>query len=355
MKKLFALLLVLTLSLCSVAALGDTVELNGSVVNVSPMPLTFSAAGTVGSVPFSAGDRVSANDTVATLKATPVYATASGLAHVFAEAGDSIEALTERYGAVVSVEPTVRYTLSCSVKTAYNLEENRIVHPGETVYVRSISTPTITGQGTVTQVSGDSFTLELEGNDFVSGNSFYLYRDPAYAATTKLGKGSISRATYTAYTGEGIVSRLYVKEGDLVQKGDLLFETLTATYAGNKDDLSLVKASADGILTEMQVTAGTPVESGAILGTLYPDSGLRIRVLADEESLATLTVGKAVSMSLTYADENAAIYTCTVEKISSIGEADPAGISEESFYPVILKPETNEGLRYGMTVTVVAE
>lgn len=354
MKKLISLTLALTLSLFALPALADTVEMSGTVVNVSPVILSFDAAGTAAAVNVSAGDRVAAGEVLASLKVTPVYASAPGVAHVFAQTGDSVEDLTTRYGGVVIVEPEVRYTLSCSSSTAYDAEANRIIHPGETVYVKGISNASYTGSGVVTLVSGNSYTVELNGKDFVSGNSFYIYREPDFAAASKLGKGSISRAAYALYTGEGIVSRLAVKEGDTVQKGDLLYETVSAAYTGNTGDCTVVTAPEAGIIAELSVTAGTAVTDGTLLGTLYPDTGLRVKAYVDEEGLAVLSEGKQVSVSFTYS-ENSAPLTGTVEKISFLGEADPAALSEETFYPVIVSLSDATGFRYGMNVIVSAE
>ena len=59
---------------------------------------------------------------------TNVYAPQGGtVSGVFALEGDGAEAIGQRYGAVLYIEPTNRYIVAASTEKAYNNSENKFI------------------------------------------------------------------------------------------------------------------------------------------------------------------------------------------------------------------------------------
>lgn len=356
MKKAGSFLAVLMV-LCSfsfayAADGGASIEVEGSVVSVRELPVAAAYAGTISNVQVSEGTHVSKGETIAVLTTNKIYAREDGSVQIFGDVGDSTEMLTERYGAVAYVEPSIRYTIAASTKSAYDEEDNRIVHPGEMVYLRGTSTLTDTGIGTVTQVSGSSFTVEILSGDFIASESVTVYRDPEYTTTSRIGKGSTSRKDYSVYQGDGIVVRYHVSSGDQVKKGDLLYETLAGDYAGNGYDPTIIISPEDGIVTSLSVQAGSTVSTGDKICGVYPDDSMRVQADIDEEGLNQLHVGDDVTIRFSYIGGGEYTQPGVIESISGVGTDDESGESEESFYSAIIRMNEISDIRYGMTVTV---
>ena len=149
----------------SCAALADY-SFDASVVCVEPVYVTAGIGGTVGSVPVLAGQMIASGDVLASLNTTKVYAALDGdITGIFCAPGDSIAAVTDRYGALMVIEPDSKYTLTASTDYAYNASANKYIHVGEQVYLMS-SDGSYTGEGFVTSVSGTDFTVEATGGSF---------------------------------------------------------------------------------------------------------------------------------------------------------------------------------------------
>ena len=234
MKRMICVIAAIML-LCSVALAEADIYIIATVVNVNPIQINATYGGKVSDVLSLTGDHVDEGDAIAVLSGTKVYALQDGTAHLFAAVGDSAEAAAEVYGAVAYIEPANSYGLTGSTKNVYEGEENKIIHPGETVYIRSISNAAHRGEGYVTSISGTSYGVQITQGAFTSGETVYLYRNADFLASSRIGSGSISRKDPVAYTAEGIVSRIYFAEGEYVKKGDALFETLSGAFDG-KDE-----------------------------------------------------------------------------------------------------------------------
>ena len=357
MFKKFASLLTVLMVLCSFslayAADGNSsIEVEGSVVNVRELPVAATSAGTISDIQFSEGAHVSKGETIATLTTSKIYAREDGTVQIFGDVGDSTEMLTERYGAVAYVEPAIRYTVSASTRNAYDDEENRIIHPGETVYLRGTSTLTDTGIGTVTQVNGSSFTVEIVSGSFIASEGVTVFRDSEYTNTSRIGKGNTSRKDYSVYQGDGVVVRYHVASGDQVKKGDLLYETLAGDYAGNGYDPTVIVSPEDGIITSLSIQAGSSVSAGDKICSVYPDDSMRVQADIDEEGLNQLHLGDDVTIRFSYISGGEYIQSGVIESISGVGIADESGESEESFYSAIIRMNEISDIRYGMSVTV---
>ena len=351
MKRNYIIFLVVLECIVSGCAFADSITMNGSVVNVAAQTITADYGGAVSKVLVSAGDQVRAGDSIALLETEKVYALQSGTVHLFGETGDSAEMVTQRYGAVAYIEPACQYTISASTKNAYDSEENKTIHPGETVYIRCVADSRHTGTGIVTVVSGTSFSVEVADGEFENSESVYLYRDAGYTASLRIGKGSISRQDPVAYTGEGIIVNYRTEDGAGVQKGSVLFETLAGSYSSHAEDLCQIKAGEDGVIAELNLNIGSMVSSGDAIATFYPNDSMRIAATVSETDLRYFNVGDTVKAEFTYLNDGDFSVQGTIEKISMVGSTQSED-SDEAYFTVWIIPESIEGLYYGMNAVI---
>ena len=357
MKKTLALAIALVVLFSLSAALADTVSVNGKVVSTEKEIVTAPIGGTVSKLLSTAGAHVSAGDPLITLDTTVVYAQESGVVRLFGAPGDQTESVSARYGAVAYVEPDYSYTVTASVKYAYDTEANRIVHPGEAVYLKAYNDAKHTGRGIVTQVTGNSFTVEVSSGTFTSGEAVLVYRKSNYAAASRIGRGNIARVDPKAYVGEGSIVRFAVKDGATVKKGDALFETLPGTFDHLNMTGNQITSTVSGIVSAVSVTPGAVIEKGAGTMEIYPDSAMRIEASVSEVNLRYLPVGSRVTVEFPYLQDETVTVAGTVERISYLADGtDPSATAEESsdeaFYLVYISFDSVPNIRYGMTAIV---
>ncbi len=356
MKKCIAVLTALCLLLACASALADSVSVNGKVVSTEKEIVTAPIGGTVSKILSTAGTHVSAGDPLVTLDTTVVYAQESGVVRLFGAPGDQTESVAARYGAVAYVEPDYTYTISASVKYAYDAEENRLIHPGEAVYLKGYSDSKHTGRGTVTQVSGNNFTVEVSTGNFSSGESVLVYRKSNYAVSSRIGRGSIARTDPKAYTGEGSIVRFAVKNGASVQKGDALFETLPGTFDHLNMTGNQITSTVTGIISAVSVTPGSVIEKGAGTVEIYPDSAMRIEASVSEVNLRYFTLGSQVTVEFPYLQDETVTVSGVVERISFLADEATETTEEEStdeaYYLVYISFASVPNIRYGMSAVV---
>ena len=346
MKKTLLCLLA-CLCLISTAALADSVSMTGTVVPGASVEVYAPIGGTVLSVPVKTGQTVKAGDVLFTLKTNPVYAEQDGtVTGVFGVPGDSAETVASRYGAVLYIESDRTYTVSASTSSAYNTVETRLVHIGETVYLQCRSSTSRTGEGIITSAEGNSFQIEVRSGSFIPGDSVDIFRNSAFTSSSRIGRGSVSRVNPIAVTGTGAIVRIAVKDGDPVKRGDLLLETLNGTFDGLVMTGTDITAPADGVLGEVNVTAGYDVAKNSLSAVIYPLSGMQAEASVPEDSRNLLHTGDPVTIELS-ADESV---TCpgTIALISSVAE----GTDGEVTYRVLADFTPTESVRFGMSVIV---
>ena len=349
MKRFLSLLLT-ALMLLGTAASAEELELTGTVSATQTVTLTAPAAGKVESCTIAPGDHVEAGTALLTLQTTKVYAEQDGTVRIFGQPGDSVTSLTTRYGGVAYVEPAQRYTVSGSTKGAYSNDDNKLIHAGETVYLRSTSNYKLKSTGTVSIVSGTSYTVEVDGDTFTSSTTVGIYRDPDYVNTSLLGTGKVTQASAVVYSGTGYLVRLHVQSGQQVSAGDLLYETLEGSFAPGSDSINVVSADVAGVIAAVNTGKGKTVAADEAVVDLYPDAGMRIIVSVPEGDLSHVEPGMTVQYMLPGQEDNAEPLTSTVEKISLLPDEDT---TYGTTYTVSIIPESVEHLRYGLTVTVL--
>lgn len=85
------------------------------------------------------------------------------------------------------------------------------------------------------------------------------------------------------------ISKLHVKEGDTVQKDDVLLETAAG---------ETIKAQIDGEVTKLYVEENEPVTAGMQLMDLVNYDNLQVTVKVDEYDVQAITPGKQVQVTI---------------------------------------------------------
>ena len=355
MKKLFALLIAIILALPSFAlAETGTLELTGIVTATQSESIISPVSGSVSSYPVMAGSHVNAGDPLVTLNTVKYYAEQDGVIRTFGAPGDSAAAVVQRYGGVAYLEPALRYTISASTKNASSSsDENKIIHAGETVYLRAYDNYNLKGTGVVTIVSGSNYTIEVNSANFVNGQTINVYRNADYATTTLLGRGTIALTEAVVYSGSGYLVRWHVSDGQQVSTGDLLFECIEGEFAPGSTEIDCIRAERSGVITAVNTAKGKTVAVGDSIFDFYPDEGLRVKALVMESDLESIEIGAEVQVRLPSQSDTPVVLTGRVESISLLPEeSTTTSTGYETSYPVYILMDTTEGLRYGMTVTV---
>ena len=346
MKKLLIGLMVLALLVPS--ALAETITVDGTVVATETIPVMSAADGTLYQVLLREGDHVDAGQEAATFYSTGVYADQSGTARVMGAKGESVEALVGRYGAVVYIEPDCEYTISASTRFGYDAEENKIIHPGEEVYLRCSSDGAHTGLGRVTSVNGSSFTVEVTEGAFESGENVYVCRSDDYATKSRIGRGAAQHAAAVAYvgTGTGRVYDVQVADGAQVAVGDLLYKTVETAQPCR------IAADVTGTVAAVRVAPGDVVTPGAVVAEIYPDEAMRLELSVSENDLRDLQVGTRVTIEFTDGSEAEG----EVDRISAVAQVNEDPEDDTVYFSAYVRFDAAQTVRYGMTakVTTVA-
>lgn len=311
-KKIASLLvLFLALTLLSGAALAATA--NATIVAPVTVKVTAPFSGTLLPFDLTVGDAVSAGETLFELDTVPVYATQSGtVAAVFAAVGDDASGISAHYGALAVIEPEFPLYVDASTAQAYDNDENRYLHVGETLYLKCGNEK---GTGRVTSVSGKQYAVEILTGNFDVGDTVRCFRESSMPSDSETGRGTVARYADTAITAAGRIAAVHVRAGDSVQMGDLLFELVDAQSA--PDASRTIKAEIDGAVTLLNTLSGAQVYRGQLLCEIADLSQLELSVEIDELDLRSIAVGDTLSYTLdAYAGET---FSGTVTEIRPIG------------------------------------
>ena len=350
-RKLFAVGLAAALALSAPVALADTISFEGRVAASYSVEVFADVGGTVDALSVSVGEAVTAGTPIATLKTGKVYAEQSGtVTGIFAQPGDSATSVAERYGAVLYIEPESAYTIAASTEKAYNSAETKYVHVGEHVYLSCYSDGDHTGEGRITAASGTDFTVEVTSGEFLVGETVSVYREEDYSSSSRIGRGELSRSNPVAVTGSGSIVALAVSDGDTVERGDLLFETLEGAFDGLYMSGCDVAAPVDGCIAALNTAVGANVAENASVATLYPTDAMRIEASVSESDLGSIAVGDQVTIELNWNQDDEVSYPGTVTMISAI--ADQSATEGEASYTVYIDFTPDADTRYGMQALI---
>ena len=347
MKK--ALLVLLLVLLCPALALAAT-TFEGTVVSGEVVSVTAPFGGTVSNFSLRAGGRIDFGDVVATIATNKVYASAYGtIAGVFAQAGDSVENVQSRYGAVMYIVPEHKYSIAADIEKAYSSSETKYINIGETVYINCSSDGAHSAVGIVTAASDTSYTVETVSGELLMEETVNIYRSPDYASKTRVGRGTVGRTAEIAVSGSGSILKLHVKDGDKVKRGDLLFETVTGEFDGLYATSNEIVSDVGGIIASVDTAAGKTVSKGDTLLTVYTMDSLQIEISVNEYDLVSIHEGDTVKLSFNYDENNTLQLQGKVSMISHLSNSESGS---EANYPAYIDFTPNENIRIGMTVSV---
>ena len=344
MRKLICLLLCLPLLLG--AALAEE-QFDGQVVAGEAVSVTAPFGGTVKSIGLKHGAQVAVNDGILTLSTTRVLAPEDGTVRgVFAGEGDSAA------DTVMYLAPVSRYTVSASIGKAYNAEDTKFVILGETVYIRCSKDGSHQARGVITAVKGSSYTVQTTAGELYMEETVNIYRTADYAADQCIGTGTVTRTEALAISGQGSILNMYVQDGDTVERGQVLFETVEGTLGGQSWPDSTVRADVSGVVAEVMVKAGQQVSAGDVLMTVYQPESFRIRMSVPEDMLSAVRVGSKATLYFNWNEDNTA-YPGTVTEVSYLAETNAE--TGETAYSGYIAFDADESVRIGMSVTVMLD
>ncbi len=348
------LVLLLTLAPGGVAwAAGEPVlTYEGTVIGAQTVPVTVPFGGQVGKITLRAGDWVKAGDVItelgSTLNFAPVEGTVTGVA---ATPGDNTETVVERYGAILYIEPTHRYTIAATSDKAYNSSETHFLHLGERVYLTCSADGSHTGTGVISAFTESGYNVEVTGGEFYLGEKVDIFRTEDRAKESNLGRGTLNRATPVAVKGSGSLLKMHVENGTFVERGELLFETvegaLDAMYAPEQKVISGVT----GVVSSVEKNEGDSIGKGEALLKVIPAESFQVQFEMPEADLFTLAVGQEVNMELYWDDEVGKTYPGVLSSISYVSEEAKEG-TDRKMYKAYVSFEPDERVRLGMTMMV---
>lgn len=383
MKKLFAFCIALMLAILPMgAAMAETIMIYGTVINMQPQSVVCTADGTIEQVNVTVGDRVTGSTVIATVETNKVYATTDGTVYLFGEAGDKVSDITAQYGAVAYISPAQPYTITATATDRNGLAVS--VVPGETVYLRCYKDGKHTGVGILAKLEKGKYTVVVTEGEFATGETISIYRDPAYTDQSRIGRAKVTIADMVACQGDGYLVKFHVQNGATVEKGTLLYETISGSFAPGSTQHDKVVAPTNGILSAVCQKAGSqlngaapapvtaqttddkktsdkntttstaaPVSSSTtahVIAEIYPDSSLRVVTYAPESVLSEIHVNDTVYVSCQYIENMAEPVVGTVEKISRIPAPENSGV--EAQYAVYVTVSDASSFYYGMNVIV---
>ena len=354
MKKIIWLLIaVLTVTLAA-GALGE-MSFEGVIVSEETETVTAPFGGIVEKITVREGSLIHTGETLAQLSTTRVFSPLAGtVAAVFAEEGDSLEAVSEQYGGVVYIEPVHKYTVTATTEKAYSASETKMIHIGETVYLTCAQDGSHQGHARVSAIGetddygNTAYTLEVQGGEFFIGETVDIFRTEKYAASSRLGRGTVKQAKPAAVKASGSLIRLHVKRGDIIEKGEILFETAEGVLDGLWAPSPTVVSPVEGIIAKIAAETGSTVSKDANLVTIYPISALQAEVSVPVTEISTLKEGRKVIVELDIGADEPLRYPGTVESVSYL----VTGEKRDMHVSAYVSFEADENVRFGMPVIV---
>jgi multidrug resistance efflux pump len=316
--------------------------------------------GTVKSLGLREGQQINEGDELAVIGTTKVFAPESGTVRgLFAEAGDSITASD----AVMYSSPVSQYTIQASIDKAHSSAAAKYVRIGERVYMKCSKDGTHRAVGIITSAAGSGYTVEATGGELYLEETIYIYRNSSYANTSLIGSGTVQRTGEIAVTGAGGLLRVHVRDGEEVERGQLLFETVD----GDIDALTVadggVISPAGGVIAEIKAIAGARIAKNGPLLTIYPRESSQIEISIPEDMLSEISEGDAVKVFFDWYVSGDREYAGTIESISymktvSNSSQRPNGApadntAGEAEFKAYITFEAGANIRLGMAASVV--
>ena len=344
MKKWIGLLLIGMLLLGSAQAAED---FDGTVEAGETVSVTAPYGGTVKAINLREGALIAIGDEIASIGTTKVVATEDGtIRGVFASEGDSAEKT------VLYLAPVSKYTISANIDKAYSSPDSKYVTIGETVYIKCAVDGSHQAVGIVTAVKGSDYTVQTTAGELYMEETVYLYRSSGYETSTRIGSGTVSRTDAIAVSGTGSILQLNVRDGDEVERGQTLFETVEDIIDALVSTDSVIRSTVSGVIAEVKAQAGQKVGKGDVLLTVYPMESYQIKFSIPEDMLSAVRIGDSVTLYFNWNEDKSKAFAGTVTEISYVSDSAEGSQSSEVTYSGYVAFTADETVRLGMTVTV---
>ena len=365
MKKQIAMIAMMA-SLVTTTAFAEGVKIDGSIKSAETKTILAPYSGVVDNYAVTAGDAVSMGDALFALRTEQIYADFDGtVTAVFAQPGDSAASVEERYGALAYIEQDVLYRAECTTTGGDSDNENKMIHVGEKVYIRSTANNERVGEARVIGVEGKSYTLEVTSQtdpereyvpvgdqpvgyietDMRLNENIKVYRSANHANSSCIGTGKLSRIDPQGVTATGYVLAAYVEDGQHVSRGDVLFDVVPDVLDGMVGGDGHVYMPEDGVLLSVSAVSGEQAAKDAVLATYCPKDTMRLVCSVDEQDLSELAVGDVMQVTLdAYEDKP---LRGTIAKIASASGDDGTSTS----FDVTIELEANDLMRIGMSAS----
>ena len=202
--------------------------------------------------------------------------------------------------------------------------------------------------GVVTAASGNTYTVETVSGTLMMEETVNIYRTADYAAKSRIGRGTVGRTQEISVGGSGSILKLHVKDGDQVERGQLLFETVTGALDGLFATDNEILSDVAGVIATVNTSASANVNKGDTLLTVYTMDTLQIEISVNEYDLTSIAEGDEVEITFNYDPDQP---TQMLGKVSMISHLSTSQDSEAS-YLAYVDFVPNENVRIGMTAVV---
>ena len=361
MLRICAMALVLAV-LTGGAALAQ-VNFRGTVISRETLAVSAPFGGLIDAIDVRKGDPVGVGDAVATIRTTKVYAEMDGIVSgIFAKEGDNTEGIPERYGGLMYLEPINKYLVAATTEKAYNSSATKYIHIGEKVYLSCTKDGTHVGTALVTKVSevdesgNTPYTLEVIGGEFYMGETVGIYRDSSHSSESRIGRGTIQQNAAVPVKGSGSVLKLHVQVGDVVERGEVLFETVEGVLDGMYAVDNTIYSPLDGFVASVEAAQGSAVEKNGKLITVYPKDAMQIEIKVSELDLTEIHEGDKVSIEFEWDVDSLRQLEGVVAGISSVGDEQAEGSTGgDAKYSAYIDFTPDDTVRLDMSVIVYVQ
>ena len=342
MKKWLALFLCLCITPCAAFA----AEFDGAVVAGETVSVYAPYGGVISHSSLRQGELLHIGDEIAQIKTTRVLATEDGtIRGVFAKEGDSAGAT------VLYLAPVSKFTITCSIENAYDSAATKYVTIGENVYIKCSQDGSHRAQGVITAVSGSDYTVQTTAGELYMEENVYLYRTPEYKSAQRIGSGKVNRTDAIAVSGTGSILHMHVQDGEEVERGQLLFETVEGDIDALVSTDNIIRSTVSGVVAEVKAAAGQRVNKNDVLLTVYRTQDYQIRFSIPEEELSSVQAGDSAKLYFSWNEDKSMPLEGTVTEVSYMSEETEAGVTYSGY--ISFTPD--ESVRLGMNVSVVVE
>ncbi len=336
--RILALLAILLLAPLPALA-GAT--FSGTVVNEGSLQVVAPFNGQAEAISVLEGQRVTAGQPLVTLSTTKVYAPTDGtVSGVFAKPGESLDDTI-----AITLETGNRYSVSATVYMADPSPDMRYINIGETVYIKRKSQPEYNAVGYVSAVDGSDYTVTTISGKLYIGRFVFVYREPDMTESSCIGRGYTGRAADWAIEGQGTLYKMHVTEGQKVERGQLLYETVDGTLPQTEAIQSTVCATVSGVVNTLEVSPGDSVAQGDVLLSIVSPEQYAVSLLVDEAQLAGIAVGQHATITMDWDAGADRTLTGTVTQISHIANTDGQYTATVSLQP-------GSSVKLGMSATI---